>query len=101
MRWIAISLLLLLAGCPINPDPQKYSYSGTVTVTKVDGEVSLVEIKFPDYNNKGNNKPWALQVCKREDLEKLIKNLDLMIADLKNASEQMKVVEPPITKKSK
>lgn len=96
MRWIAIFLLLCLVGC-IPKNSQVSNYKGIVTVTKVNGEVALVEMRFPEYNyRQTDNSPWVLQVRERNDLDKVITNVEAMIVELKEAREQMKVVEPPI-----
>lgn len=83
MRKLLIAGLLLIAGCTFPP-----SYQGTVKVKKVNGLTKQVEVTM-----MGS----TLVISDNHHIEALIKSLETLVSDLKNASDQMEIVEPKLS----
>jgi hypothetical protein len=91
MRRIAVVfcvLCLLAVGCAEQP------FYGKTTIEKVDGKVVSVRFVLPsaDGNRRGETR---YEIKSREDMDKLIGAMDALLADLKQARDQMEAVEPP------
>lgn len=90
-------LLFLLVGC----DRRQEMQAGSVTVTKVDGQVVSVDVVFPHLQVGGQNNFGPISLTDRNQIEALLKNLDAMQTDLKAAQADMAVIEPPVQQQSK
>lgn len=75
--------LVLFAGCTFPP-----SYETTVKVHKVNGIITQVEVRLI-----GN----TVTLNDKRHIEAMITSLETAVIDLKNASDQMEVVEPKPT----
>lgn len=88
-RAIIISILFI-AGC-IKPDPNAPVPPpppiGHVEITKVDGQISKIEVNL--YRNQ-------YRLSNQQEAKKLLFGLKAIVADLEMAVEEMKVKEPNI-----
>lgn len=88
-RILALCLLALtvfsVGGCEqkkVTP-----TYTGSVKVVRVNGEVTEVEVSLPGHT--------TIKINNREDANALISHLESLTTELKAGRDQFKVQEPP------
>jgi hypothetical protein len=91
-RILVLVICISLFGCD-----KKQPYTGKCTIEKVDGQVTSVKVVLP--NKSGADQTATFDMSTREDMTKLINGLESLLLDLKQARDQMPVVEPPPPKK--
>jgi hypothetical protein len=77
--------LVAMTGCqPQKPTP---SYTGSIKVVRVNGEVTQVEVSLPGQ---------TITLTNREDANRLITQMEAMTTELKAGRDQFKVQEPAV-----
>jgi hypothetical protein len=71
--------------------PPKRDFIGKSTVERVDGVVTNVRVVLP---GKSSEQTAEFNLQSREQLNQLIDSLESLALDLKNARDQMAVIEP-------
>lgn len=92
MRWIVICLVLtiLAAAAPGCSEPD---YSGKCVIEKLEGKVVKVNLNFP---SRTNSEIAEFEVTDRKTMDRLIENVESLLLDMKEARDQMAVIEPPL-----
>jgi len=85
---VAWCLAVAMPGCDATTAMVTPRYDGTVSITKENGVVTLVYVKFPDNPNN------STILGNREQVEAMSTALSSMVKDLDYAKEQMRVEEP-------
>lgn len=85
--WIFL-VLVLFTGCDLDSDNN--FKKGSCTVVKVDGKVTHVKVTLPRHRFQGNDE---FDVKDRTEMDSLIEFLESSVLDLKEARDQMPIVE--------
>ena len=86
-RFLLAGYFLLCCGCPPVPN-----YEGSVKVEITNGKVDKVELSI----NRN-----SMTFANREQLSTFIDHMESLLADLRNARDQMPALEPPLSKDKK
>lgn len=84
MAFVLLASLCSAAGCN-----QPRNFGSSCTVETVNGTVETVRVRFPQCSE-------GLRVTRRDEMDRLIASLEILMIDLKAARNQMQTVEPPL-----
>lgn len=84
MRNIKLAVLMVCLGGCDEPIPQ--DFSGSVVVNRVNGNVISIDITLPTSSG-------SLEVTGRDNADRLIRQIESILVDLKSARDQFPVKE--------
>lgn len=95
-KFLIYSFLSCLIVFNLSCESRTRNYDTTCTIVKDNGVIKSVKVKLPrGYSSEDG----AITINDRDQIDKLIDSLDSLLIELKEARNQIVVVEPEIQKK--
>lgn len=83
IRIMFLMACFLCIGCQ-----EKKPYTGKCTIEKIDGQVTFVKLVLP---NRFGEQSATFDLSSREDMDKFIAGMEMLLIDLKQSREQMTI----------